>query len=75
MKPIQYRSKQAKLDDKEMTPNVKCLTQHKVTHWLMTLRAVTKYKGTIFFHLDCRYQDSKDPGEGNTRTEGTTQYD
>lgn len=29
----------------------------------MTLRAVTKYKETIYFLSDCIYQDSKDPGE------------
>lgn len=57
-----------------MTPNMKCLTQHNVRCGLMTLRAMTKFKRTICFHLDCRYQDSKNLGEWDNRTEDTKQY-
>lgn len=64
-KPTQYCSRQAKLDDKGMTPDMSCLTQHEVRCWLMTLRTVIRYKKTLHFCLDCRYQDSKDPGEWN----------
>lgn len=40
------------------------LTQQNVKCQLMTLRAMTKYKGTTFVHLDCQRQESKKPGNG-----------
>lgn len=40
------------------------LTQQNVKCQLMTLRAMTKYKGTTLVHLDCQHQDSKKPGNG-----------
>lgn len=40
----------------------------------MTSRAMIKYKRMVCYQFDCRYQNSKDPGEWNNRTEDTTHY-